>query len=316
MLPLEHPEVVGWARARRRAPTLFAVDPGGEAVGAWSGAAMATRLGWRLGLRRSVRVLGALGRLRREARGRPEPVRPGAGGRWRSGARLWREARGRPEPVRPGAGGRWRSGARLWWVVGGLGVAAGIVLAGRTPAFAERSCAAARAWVAERGAAAPTRFAEIIRYPMTYRRALYTALTPELKSRFWLDHLRSYAETRPAFSPEQAGVHHGVLLLASEPRHFDAGRQPIRRARELRESAEAAFGREAARELIGSLGPAVPGSAPVSVRLAARPTGECAEGSDWCDAGFGCGRRAPDCVFRDGCGDLGFYVCDGLCLVA
>ncbi|RYP20775.1 hypothetical protein DL765_002608 [Monosporascus sp. GIB2] len=45
-----------------------------------------------------------------------------------------------------------------------------------------------------------------------------------------------------------------------------------------------------------------------------KPLCECSDESDWCDDGFRCSYQYKQCSVNDGCGTLGWYDCDGLCI--
>lgn len=274
------------------APTLLRVD--GEHVRGWTGPALALRLARRLGPRRSLRVVCALGALRRAARGHPDPA-----------------------PARGTRGGLSRVG--FLRLTAGAAAAAGMVLAGRTPAFAEESCAAARRWAAEQGSDLPTTRAAISRYPMAYRRAIYQELTPTQRSRFWVDQVREFRAARPELTVEQTAVCERTVRLASDPAHFQPGGTPPpeldARLSELHDAAVVAFGRDEARELLASLGPPEQAAPAVERRALSSVACECADGSDRCNTGFYCQYQQSNCVYQDGCGTLGLYVCNGLCVI-
>lgn len=126
MRPLADDEV---GRLRERAmgpdpewaPTLLCV--GDDRVRAWTGAAMSVHLARRLGPADTVCVVHALGALRRRSRGRASEL-PGAP----TGA----AAIGRAQFLRLGAG---------------VGVTAGLLVAGKVPAFADGEAQSALAWV-------------------------------------------------------------------------------------------------------------------------------------------------------------------------
>ncbi|RYP73914.1 hypothetical protein DL771_003356 [Monosporascus sp. 5C6A] len=41
---------------------------------------------------------------------------------------------------------------------------------------------------------------------------------------------------------------------------------------------------------------------------------ECSDESDWCDDGWRCDYQYKQCSVNDGCGTLGWYDCNGLCI--
>lgn len=287
VLPLSDPDVRRWRTQELGeqapwTPTLLRTD--GARVRAWTGAGMSLPLVRRLGPRSTVRVLHALGQLRREASGHPLEQEGGTG----------------------------MARSRFLRVGAGAVVAAGLILAGKTPAFAEQSCAAARSWVEANVGRLPQTYREIIAYPMVYRRAIYTKLSAQAKSRFWTDHLRHFRAGRPQLTAPQAKVVDEIAAVAATPSVFGADQKPDETARRLAAAAVAAFGKDQATLLMATLGPADP--APVApAAVAGPPACECTNRDDWCNTGFSCRYRSNDCVFQDGCGFLGFYVCNGLC---
>ncbi|RYO93067.1 hypothetical protein DL764_008039 [Monosporascus ibericus] len=83
----------------------------------------------------------------------------------------------------------------------------------------------------------------------------------------------------------------------------------------LEEACYAAFGAAECRFLLTGKGESE-GKARRAFVLAARqkPLCECSDESDWCDDGFRCDYQYKQCSVNDGCGSLGMYDCDGLCI--
>lgn len=289
VLPLAHPDVRGWlaqAASAKDVPTLLAIS--GDEVRAWTGPRMGIRLARRLGPRPTMRVLRALGDLRRHANGRPltEPDPSGRAGI------------GRAQVLRIGAGAV---------------IAAGIVLAGKAPAFADQSCAAASAWVSANRDRLPETYDEIIRYPMVYRRAIYSNLSPAAKSRFWVTHLVRYRDAHPEGSEAQ-NAHIGELIRVAD-RASSFTHKPGSWVKNLSQKTIRLFGSTEAGLLAATLGPAT--SSRPAVMEPQVIACECSDESDYCDSpAFQCSYRSQSCQFQDGCGFLGFYVCNGLCVSA
>ncbi|MFE7853380.1 bacteriocin fulvocin C-related protein [Streptomyces sp. NPDC057403] len=232
----------------------------------------------RLGPRSSVRVLRALGDLRRQ-----DAVHTGA---------------------RPGTLGR----AQFLRLSAGLAVAATVILKGSPPAFAENEAASAHAWVKSHRDALPTAYDDVVAYPESYRRAIHEALPAKARSRLWTEHLRRYDEARPGLSADQRTVLRRARALAGEPATFEGA--PPAELREVGEAARAAFGPDEARALLAVLGP----STAVTRSAAALPPPNC--GCSIVD-GY-CGWTDPcvrgGCTTtRTGCGSLWIYPCNGLC---
>ncbi|MEU2062777.1 bacteriocin fulvocin C-related protein [Streptomyces sp. NPDC013455] len=278
VLPLSHPRVQEW---RRRCPgpepdwkpTLLRVR--GEDVRAWTGPALSLALARRLGVRSTVRVLQALGALR-------EQVTRGQG-----------RVPGSASPV---------SRKRFLHLVGGAVAAVGLSTAGQTPAFATASePAKAAAWVRANMGTLPRTYAEIVRHPVTYRRAIFQVLTPEERSRAWLDHFAAYRRARPKLSAAQQQVMAGLTELT--PRVFD---EPGRHGAELdalAERARRAFGLAEAAALLARLGP----DDGLELR---RPDCNCNMSDAYC---YRCG--PVNCNASSwGCGTLYTKPCNGVCM--
>ncbi|SDS60235.1 bacteriocin fulvocin C-related protein [Jiangella sp. DSM 45060] len=281
VLPLRHPDVEGWRRRAgdpEWAPTLLRVD--GDEVRAWTGARLAVPLARRLGPRTSAAVLRALGRLRREAAGRPLD---------RSGTL------DRAGFLRLGAGAV---------------VAAGMVFAGRTPAFAERTCTAAQAWVDAHRDALPAGYDAFGAYPMAYRRAIYAAHPAAVRSALWTEHVTRFDAARSEVTVRQRAVLDAAAAVAAGPTMHEPAARPDDALRDLHDDAVAAFGEAGAYALLGTLGPD-DGSAVLAARA---PDCDCATESVFCH-GFPCRRGMWNCNTSEfGCGDFWFFRCDGMCL--
>ncbi|RYP32129.1 hypothetical protein DL767_005365 [Monosporascus sp. MG133] len=83
----------------------------------------------------------------------------------------------------------------------------------------------------------------------------------------------------------------------------------------LEEACNAAFGAAECRFLLTGKGVSE-GKARRGFVLAARQRVlcECSDESDWCDDGFRCDYQYKQCSVNDGCGTLGLYDCNGLCI--
>ncbi|GAA2359300.1 bacteriocin fulvocin C-related protein [Streptomyces cuspidosporus] len=150
-------------------PTLIRIEDG--YVRAWTGPAMGLRLLTRLGPAGAFKLFRTLGELRHSDR-RQEPGR---------------NLTDRRRFLRFGAG---------------LGIAAGIVLAGRAPALADEA-GRAHAWVAANKDRLPKTYAEFSKYSMSYRRAIYSELGPSDRSGLWAEHVTQYRRAHLELSPRQ-----------------------------------------------------------------------------------------------------------------
>jgi hypothetical protein len=255
-------------------PTLLRVAADG-AVRAWTGPSMVPPLARRLGPRATVRVLRALGRVREEARREGAAPADGVGRK------------------------------RFLQLCGGVVAAAGLTLAGRTPAFAQSETTRARAWVAAHHDRLPRAYADIVRHPVPYRKAILRELTPHERTRAWLDHLDAYRAAHPDLTDAQRRVVEDARDVASRVFLTDRDLRPEVRA--VEEAAKREFGREGAAGLLARLGPAdAPGSGPEALAWCI-----CSTESDYCSAGQCKGGGCA--IDPDDCGSLWNYDCNGLC---
>lgn len=304
VLPLAHPDVERW-RSRALgsdapwAPTLIEADADGP-VRAWTrGPVMGLRLATRLGPRSVMQVLSALGELRRAADS---------------------EAR---RSAREDSGGAAMGRAAFLRLAAGIGAAAGLVLLGRTPAFAAPESAAAR-WARANQERLPQNYDELAAYPMDYRRAITSRLTPEARSRLWVEHLDRSRVAYPHLTAEQRSILDRATALASDPSTFamdDAQRsEALPDLRRLSEQAVAAFGQDEATAMLATLGPtsaetsSKAWSVPDDVTV---PACECSGDFVICNCGFcnSCDTFLRGFCFgtTSGCGFLWGFECDGRC---
>ncbi|MEV0242331.1 bacteriocin fulvocin C-related protein [Streptomyces sp. NPDC050674] len=278
VLPLDDSRVGQWREQAYGtdapwAPTLLRAGSGG--VRAWTGGAMTVPLLRRLGPRSALRVLRALGDLR-GADARHTADRPVTGRTLR-----------RAQFLRAGAG---------------LVVAAGVIMRGSTPAFAENEAEAARRWVLAHRDALPTTYDDVAALPVSHRRALHEALPAKARSGLWSEHLRRFGAARPELSAAQRRVLDRALAVASDPATFEG--EPPAEVAKLGEAARDAFGPAEARAMLAVLGPA-PQAAPP-------PNCECNRIDVYCG-------WDGDCIDNGcrhtsmGCGSLYIYPCNGLC---
>ncbi|MFD5074286.1 bacteriocin fulvocin C-related protein [Streptomyces sp. NPDC058371] len=279
VLPLDDERVWGWRESALGTdapwtPTLLRMDAG--QVRAWAGAAMTVPLVRRLGPRSTIRVLRALGELRRADAGHHQ---------------------GRP------ATGRTLGRAQFLRACAGLSVAAGLIIRGSTPAFAENEHEAASRWVLTHRAELPTTYDDVVAYPLSYRRAIHEALPAKTRSGLWAEHLRRFKSSRPELTAAQHRVVDRALDLAADPATFEG--EPPAELTELGRTARETFGVDEARAMLAVLGPAADAWAPA-------PNCECNKVDVYCG-------WSGDCVddgchhTSTGCGSLYIYPCNGLC---
>ncbi|MEU4566217.1 bacteriocin fulvocin C-related protein [Micromonospora sp. NPDC023956] len=288
MLPLNHPEVQRWREQSFGAspawePALFRVR--GAEVRAWTGPGMAAPLVRRLGLRSTLRLVVALGQLKHEVQ-RPRMSAPQTAGM------------DRKQFLRFGAG---------------IAVAGGLVLTGRTPAFAEKAQASAQAWVKANQARLPQTYDALIQYSMPYRKEIYRAVSTKVRSDIWVTQVDRFRAGRRELSAEQIAVLDRIRTVFAEERTFlfeDEGASAARPdLDQLRVLAGQAFGQIDAYALLASLGPVPAEDAAMLGVLAVDCT--CNLSDDWCSAGgcwcTGCTRSSW------GCGTALLKSCNGMC---
>lgn len=310
VLPLAHRDVQQWRAGTLGAnaawaPTLLRVADG--RAHAWTGPRMMLPLLRRLGARSAFRVIGALGDL---------PDRQPEAGQGDT-----QSAVSRKQFLRFGAG---------------AGVAAGLLLTGKAPAFATTrrpgAWANPAAWARANKAKLPRSYDEVLAYPEMYRRAIHVESSPQVRSQLWSEQLTRYRAAHPALSGEQASVVDTAAALAADPATFaDTMTTHVRqRLSGLRDSAIKVFGTNDARQLVAMLGPEQP--VPASATSAsAIPAGVvvngcgCSVESDYCFQSScvpwqDCTCNGPfpnDCIpcsaVSGGCGTFYQYPCDGGC---
>lgn len=286
VLPLKHPDVCRWREESLGsrapwAPTLLRVQR--DSARAWTGKAIAIPLVRHLGPRSTIRVLRSLGDLR----SRQSVLSAGQ----MKGETIAR--------------------AHFLKLVAGAGLAAGIILSGRAPAFADPGDSMVRRWVEENMDRLPRLYDDVVAYPVEYRKAIYSAHTPAVKSQLWVEHLKRYRATHPGLSEEQDHLIGRALKIASNEAMFDSRRGMSNDVRqqvdELGESTRKAFGLDESYALIGTLGP--------SERPSLQPPGttgcKCTITSDFCTPGAYC--YSGGCVESEFCGMLYVERCNGLC---
>ncbi|GGV67298.1 hypothetical protein GCM10010277_75820 [Streptomyces longisporoflavus] len=294
ILPLSHPDVRAWRETALGGdpawrPTLLKVGGGG--VRGWTGIGMALPLTRRLGAGPTLRVLQALG----------EMSRAGSGGK---------TSKGMPRK-------------RFLTLAAGTVAAGGLVLTGRASAAAPAvQNADVEAWLERNKDSLPTGYAEVTSYSVAYRRAIYTASTPETRSSLWREHLSAYRSSHPALSSTQVDVIDEALATLTATTLFsgkiERGDPTDRTLQKLKSTVIEAFGEKEAKALIAHLGPA--GEQGTAANGCA-----CSTVDQWCsgdpcvaccyvDTGCACGNNPCCCVWSaSGCGTRWEYSCNGAC---
>lgn len=285
VLPLSHPDVVRWREScgSEWGPTLIRVGPGNTAR-TWVGRSMVVPLMRSLGPRATVSVVSALGTLRRSERDR--------------------------DPIAPEADAPTGSVSRKRFLLLGAGalVAGGLVLTGRTPAYAGGD--PANDWVQANLSQLPQTYEEFGSHPVDYRRAIYRALSPEARQSLWRQHLSNYRDNHPQLTSEQisALAHADSYIVTPDAFASIDASTTVPELDRLKTAVDAAFGSDESRRIIAILGPPTDSEAPSPARLRSCT---CSVISDWCDNSLRCHNDA--CVQHGGCGTFWNYTCDGLC---
>jgi hypothetical protein len=113
------------------------------------------------------------------------------------------------------------------------------------------------AWVAAHRDALPRTMADLVRFPMAYRRAIFAASPPEVRARFWREHWAAFLGPDSPLSPEQQAFLRETEAALPELTSDDrAAAQAHGRAFEARMAG--LFSREEAGALFAALGPPEP----------------------------------------------------------
>ncbi|MFE7509196.1 bacteriocin fulvocin C-related protein [Promicromonospora sp. NPDC057488] len=287
--PLERPEVRAWREQvfgpePPHAPTLIKVPDDG-AVRAWTGPVMVARTAARLGPRLSLRLLGALGALRR------------------GGEAAERDGLGRAQFLRLALVG-----------------AGALVLGGGQPAVAAAPSAAQR-WVQANRHALPQDYTAFAAHDVAHRRAIYAESTAATRSELWTAQLVRYRDAHGDLSAARRAVVDRALRIAGDQNVFTGRVRPGTALAEelttLTDDAVAAFGVDEGRALLASLGPE-PGSRSGSGEQGAAAV-DCGCNlyyGVWCsNYCYGCTDcPCPECTCSDsGCGTFWVHECNGVC---
>lgn len=122
-----------------------------------------------------------------------------------------------------------------------------------------------QAWIAVNRTRLPSTYEEVSRFPPQYRKAIFVAQTPEVKSSLYRTQLERYRQQHPSLSTEQRAVLARVTEMLTPELFTLQGRSPERfrdadaQLRELKKQAIAAFGFDEARSILVDLGPTDPG---------------------------------------------------------
>lgn len=222
---------------------------------------------------------------------------------------------------------------RVAGAVFGFGALMGLVAAAPS---ALPICARAKAWVEENRESLPRTLAELSKYPLSYRKAIYAAHSQPVRVNLWREHFQAVL-SQQALSDSQRAV---VTFALANAHRYVAGERSKSAVKELEAQVRATFSEALGSEVFGTLGPpdAIAAKEPAPVYTAAmvplagrslysltaarinswrgkpaHPDCECSVESSWCGA-LTCHRASSStCELNNGCGTVFAYPCDGIC---
>ena len=176
-------------------------------------------------------------------------------------------------------------------------------LGSAAPAADPPECVVAQRWVTAHRGALPGNLAEMSRYSLAYRRAIYDVLPAAARESMWRQQLEGALRADGSLTEAQrATLREMIALLPALTAH-----QTDRAAAErLRTRLTNEFGRDGYRRIFGTLGPVPAQPATTSAR---QPLCNCESDGD-CGGGT-CGYTR--CSFTEGCGPFWSYTCTGFC---
>jgi len=177
-------------------------------------------------------------------------------------------------------------------------------LGSAAPAGDPPECVVASRWVRAHRGELPSTLAEISRYSILYRRAIYDALPPATRQALWREHLEGILASDQALTGAQrAAIRESMALLpaltAAHPDRAVGDR--------LRDHLKTLFDAPTYKRVFATLGPQ---PAPDPQAAAKRPLCDCE--SDYDCGGFGTCAYVI-CSFTTGCGPYWGYTCTGVC---
>lgn len=187
---------------------------------------------------------------------------------------------------------------------------------------ASDDCATVDAWVTANAGTLPTSYEELTLFPSNYRRVIFGALSPTVKSRLWQHHLFGVLQSQPAQTAERKQAIGDAIALAGASTFQIAADADSNEASHIHQRLEdlhnrfvSLFGEDMARSLLSELGPIdVVAEADIGAP-ARRLSCECADASSYCHRGYECDKGYRNCKRRNrGCGTFGRYACDGVCV--
>jgi hypothetical protein len=192
----------------------------------------------------------------------------------------------------------------------GAAAAVGLLASGMTSARATTKHTA-RTWVADNLDRLPRTYDAVVDHPMAYRKAIWDASPPDVRSRLWVTQFSRYQAAHPDLTAAQRAVLADAIKLASDKAVFADGLTVDARVPALRDAALAAFDRTEGKALFAVLGSDEKADPAVQAI-----TCDCAWESSWCEdpPSGGCEYAKCNCqATNSGCGSLWRYSCNGYC---
>jgi hypothetical protein len=179
----------------------------------------------------------------------------------------------------------------------------------------DEDCASVAAWVAHNADNLPTEYDHLAQFSVTYRRAIFHALSPAARNSLWQQHFQRYLAAHPTLSPEQVAFVKMAQsrmspMLFSDDQSMAPSKELTAVASELESRATTLFAESEIHALLANLGP-IAVSEPSVEGVAC----ECSRSSDYCSnrgSGYRC--TASNCDYKSsGCGTFWSYPCNGIC---
>jgi hypothetical protein len=185
-------------------------------------------------------------------------------------------------------------------------------------------CERSTEWASAHSATLPQTLEGLAAYPVAYRPAILTTLTPEVKAAMWKEHLARWANSS---RPDQRDVIRRAMEFATAEVFRDPKANQAT-ARSIVDDGQRVFGAQVAKQVFTQLGETAvtPHRDLQSLRLyaaesvrswftAAADFGDCtcSVTDDWCNSTYYCRAGTSCTVFSWGCGSFGLFSCDGIC---
>ncbi len=187
------------------------------------------------------------------------------------------------------------------------------------------TCEETAAWLETNKGRLPTMYDAVVGHSTPYRRAIFDASSPAVRSDLWTEHLNRYAAGRADLTASQLELLERVKALAAKPSSFDLSTGSLEVWKAIETEVRAAFGQNEATRMLATLGdpddslfsapPALSSSERASAsasRICLGNCCSCSTASDYC-AGPMYRCRSNSCVRKSGCGTAYVYTCNGQC---